>query len=432
MNYADNTYHFRQDSSFLYFIGLDAPSLAAIIDFDNGTTTIFGDDLTVDMIVWMGSGGPALKARALTAGIDKTAPVAALAPALAGAAKQGRHIHFLPPYRPENKLKLFELLRIDPAQVSAKASRDLITAAADLRNVKSSDEIAEIDKAATISADMHRAAMRMVRPGQTEAAVAAEVTRIAQASGGQLSFPVIATINGQTLHNHYHGNVLESGRLFILDAGAETDMHYAGDLTSTMPVDKKFTARQRDVYNLCFAAHLKAASLLKPGVKNKDVHLAACTVIAQGMKDAGLMKGSIDDAVAEGAHALFMPHGIGHLMGLDVHDMEDLGEAIVGYGGESKSTQFGLRSLRLGRELQPGFVLTVEPGIYFIPELIDLWKKENRHCGFINYDLLEPWRDFGGVRIEDDYLITADGARMLGRKIPRTVEEIEAERADIF
>jgi Xaa-Pro aminopeptidase len=260
--------------------------------------------------------------------------------------------------------------------------------------------------------------------------VAAAVHRVALAAGGDLAFPIIATVHGETLHNHYHGNRLKSGQMFLLDAGAETAMHYAGDLSSTMPVDPKFTERQKEIYRITLAAHEAAMGALKPGVAHREVHLLACKTIALGLKDLGLMKGDVDEAVHQGAHALFFPCGEGHMMGLDVHDMEDLGEVYVGYEGKPKSTQFGLKSLRLARPLRPGFVLTVEPGIYFIPQLIDQWRAERRLTDFLDYDRIEAWKDFGGIRNEENALITKDGHLILGKRKPLTIEEVESVPRD--
>jgi Xaa-Pro aminopeptidase len=269
----------------------------------------------------------------------------------------------------------------------------------------------------------------MAKPGMKESEIAAAVQEVAIRAGGQLSFPTIATINGQTLHNHYHGNTIKSGDMVLIDCGAENEMHYAGDMSSTFPVDKTFTQRQREIYQIALNAHEAAIAELKPGVRFKDVHLKACKTIAEGMKQMGFMKGDMDEAVQQGAHALFFQCGLGHMMGLDVHDMENLGEVYVGYNGEAKSTQFGLKSLRLGRELEPGFVLTIEPGIYFIPELIDMWKAEKRFADFINYDKVEQYKDFGGLRNEEDFLITKNGARLLGKPIPKTIEDVESQRS---
>ncbi len=424
MNYTDNAYHFRQDSTFLYYFGLDYPGLAAVIDVDAGKEIIFGNELSIDDIVWMGN-QPTLKDRSLLVGVDQTARTNMLNDVLRQEKNKNRKIHFSPPYRPENSIKLFNLLDIHPSKVNESVSIELIKAVVEQRAVKSHEEIDEIDKAVSISADMHITAMKMAKPGVTELEITAAVQKVAVAAGGQLAFPIIATVNGETLHNHYHGNTLKCGDMFLLDAGAETAMHYAGDLSSTVPVDSTFTEKQKEIYNVALSAHQAAVAMLKPGVKFKDVHLTACRRIGEGLKNLGLMKGDINDAVAEGAHALFFPCGTGHMMGLDIHDMEDLGEVYVGYDGQSKSTHFGLKSLRLARELKPGFVLTVEPGIYFIPQLIDMWKSEKKYVDFINYDEVEKYRDFGGLRNEEDYLITEKGYRLLGKYIPTTIKEVE-------
>jgi len=429
MNYADNTYHFRQDSSFLYFFGLDFSGLAGVVDLDEGTDTIYGNDLTVEDFVWMGP-QPAIGERAAKAGVVRTGTIAQLEALLADIQAKKRPVHFLPPYRPENKLKLMNWLGVAPGKIASDASVELIKAVVEMRAVKGMEEIAEIEKAVNISVDMHIAAMRMVKPGVAEAEVAAAVHRVALAAGGDLAFPIIATVHGETLHNHYHGNRLKSGQMFLLDAGAETAMHYAGDLSSTMPVDPKFTERQKEIYRITLAAHEAAKGVLKPGVAHREVHLLACKTIALGLKDLGLMKGDVDEAVLQGAHALFFPCGEGHMMGLDVHDMEDLGEVYVGYEGKPKSTQFGLKSLRLARPLQPGFVLTVEPGIYFIPQLIDQWRADRRLTDFLDYDRIEAWKDFGGIRNEENALITADGHRILGKRKPLTIEDVEAVPRD--
>jgi Xaa-Pro aminopeptidase len=427
MNYADNPYTFRQDSTFLYYFGLDQPDLAAVIDVDAGTATIFGDELTIDYIVWMGD-LPTIADRAERVGVTDTQPRAALAEILGLAVAAGRAVHFLPPYRGSTKVELLHLLGIDPEEVGEERSLEFVQAVVDQRNYKSAEEVAEIEKAVATSVAMHEAAIRMARPGMVEAEIAAEVERIALASGGKTAFPVIATINGQTLHNHYHGNTISEGNLFLLDTGAETALGYAGDLTSTFPVSPTFTERQKTIYEIVLSAYDAAVTALAPGVPNRDVHFAACAAVFEGMRELGIMKGDTEQALAAGAHAMVMPHGIGHMMGLDVHDMENLGEEYVGYAGEAKSTQFGLKSLRLARELEPGFVLTIEPGIYFIPQLMDLWREKRLLTEFIDYDELDGWRDFGGMRNEEDYLITPDGARRLGPHKPKTVEEIEELR----
>ncbi|MDW7761907.1 MAG: aminopeptidase P family protein [Acidobacteriota bacterium] len=427
MNYADNTYHFRQDSTFLYYFGLDFAGLAAVIDLDDGTETIFGTELTVEDIVWMGT-QPTLIEKSRLVGVQKTAPAARLAEMLSVAKKSGRTVHFLPPYRPENKLKLLDLLGIPPAQAAQSASVEFIRAVVDQRNIKSAEEIAEIDRASDVSVDMHVAAMTAARPGMKEYELVAEVQRVAQAAGCGLAFPIILTVNGQTLHNHYHGNTLKNGDLVLCDFGAETARHYAADLSSTFPVDPVYSPRQREICGLSLDAYNAAVAMLKPGVPFRDVHLTACRVIARGLKDLGLMKGDVDEAVAQGAHAMFFPCGTGHMMGLDVHDMEDLGEVYVGYDGEPKSTQFGLKSLRLARPLEPGFVLTVEPGIYFIPELMDKWRSEGKFMDFLNYDKMNAYRGFSGVRNEESFLITPEGCRRMGKDKPKSIEDVEALR----
>ncbi len=430
MNYTDNTYHFRQDSTFLYYFGIQHPGMAAIIDIDNDKEIIFGDDYTIDDIVFMGP-KPTIVERAELCGIANVQPMSELGAALDGPQKLGRHIHFLPLYRPENKIKLFELLGIAPIEVSSKFSVDLVRAVVSQREFKTEEEIVQLHQAVDISVDMHVAAMRFAKPGMTEAQVTAEVLRIAIAAGGNISFPIIATINGQTLHNHYHGNILKEGDLFLIDAGFENEMCYAGDLSSTIPVSKKFTPVQKDIYQLTLESHqaaIDAAQLNKPF---KNVHIAASKTIFEGLKSMGLTKGSADDAFAAGAHALFFPCGTGHMMGLDVHDMEDLGEVWVGYDGQPKSTQFGLKSLRLAKPLQPGHVYTIEPGIYFIPELMDLWKSQGMYNEFFNWEKIYAYRNFGGIRNEEDFVMTENGAQLLGKPKPKTIEEVEAIRSEV-
>ncbi len=431
MNYTDNTYHYRQDSTFLYFFGIDFPGLTGIIDADSGKDYIFGNDYTIDDIVWMGV-QPTIKERCIQGGIENSAPHGACGEFIADAIKKGRKIHYMPQYRADNIIKLHQWLGIMPGDVNKNSSLELVKAAVEQRNFKSTEEIEEIHKAALLSAEMHLAAMRYARPGMTEANIMAKVYEVALNANGNISFPIIATKNGQTLHNHYYGNRIEEGQLFLLDAGAEVESHYCGDLSSTFPVGRKFTERQKEIYNASLAAHEHAVSMLKPGVKFRDVHISTCKVIAERMKEMGFMKGNIDDAVEAGAHAMFFPCGLGHMMGLDVHDMENLGEVYVGYEGEAKSTQFGLKSLRLGRELKPGFVFTIEPGIYFIPDLIDKWRGEKKFLEFLNYDKLDEYKNFGGCRNEEDFLITETGARLLGKYLPKTVELIEAEREKAF
>jgi Xaa-Pro aminopeptidase len=427
MNYADNCFPFRQDSTFLYYFGLAQADLAAVLDVDTGNATIFGDELTIDYIVWMGD-LPTIAERADQVGVVDTRPLAALADMVQEARAAGRDVHFLPPYRADTCIQLSKLLGFPHREARERSSLQLIQAVVDQRSIKSTEEIAEIERAVNTSVDMHEAAISMARPGMLESEIAAEVERIALADGGRTSFPVIATIDGETLHNHYHGNTLSEGDLFLLDCGAETPMGYAGDLSSTFPVNQRFSKRQRTIYELQLEAQNTAVAALAPGVPYKDVHFAASRVIFDGLKGLGIFKGDTDEALAAGAHAMVLPCGTGHMMGLDVHDMENLGEVWVGWDGEPKSTQFGLKSLRLGRPLKPGFVVTVEPGIYFIPQLMDLWRSEGHLTEFIDFDELDKWRDFGGVRNEEDFLITEDGARRLGRHKVQTVDEIEGLR----
>lgn len=425
MNYEDNTYHFRQDSTFLYFFGLPYAGLAAVIDIDEDREVIFGDELTIDHIVWMGT-QPTLHEKAQRVGVSETRPAAELKKYLEQAVAKKQQIHYLPPYRAEHRLKLLDLLGIMPG--AEQSSVSFIRGVVNLRNYKTAEEIVEIERACRVTADMHIEAMKVLRVGMKECEVAAALEAVAQANGCGLSFPTIATVCGQTLHNHYHGHTVKSGDMLLVDAGAETEMGYAGDMSSTICADKTFTTRQKEIYDIQVAAHTAAVRALKPGVPFRDVYDLSCRVICEGLKDLGLMKGDAAEAVAAGAHAMFFPCGLGHMMGLDVHDMENLGEVWVGYDGQPKSTQFGRKSLRLARPLEPGFVLTIEPGIYFIPELIDYWKAEKRFEDFINYDKLESYRDFTGLRNEEDYLITEDGVRLLGKKIPFTTEEVEALR----
>lgn len=425
LNYADNTFRYRQDSTFLYYFGLSFSGLSAIIDIDEDKEVVFGDELTIDHIVWMGT-QPTIKEKSELIGVEKTMPSDSIKEYLLKAQRKGQTIHYLPPYRAEHKLKLLEWLNVPVAQ--QQASVDFIRAVVNQRNYKSAEEILEIEKACNITADMHITATKILRPGMKEYEVVAALEAVATAAGGDLSFATIATVNGQTLHNHYHGNTIKSGDLFLIDAGAETSMGYAGDMSSTIPADRKFTTRQKEVYDIQVASHLAAVSALRPGVSFKDVYELSARVICDGLKDLGIMKGDSSEAVQAGAHAMFFPCGLGHMMGMDVHDMENLGEVWVGYNGQPKSTQFGRKSLRLARPLEQGFVLTIEPGVYFIPELIDLWKAENKFAEFINYEKLETYKDFGGIRNEEDYLITETGARRLGKKIPLTTDEVEELR----
>lgn len=425
-NYPANTYHFRQDSSFLYFFGINHPGFAGVVDIESGEEILFGNDFTMDDIIWMGP-QPSVTTQATEVGIEKSAPLAQLKAVVENAMHQGRKVHFIPPYRYANKVWLEELTGIRVAELAAHVSVELIKAIVALRSVKSALEIEEIERACDIGYEMHTTAMRMCKPGVKEQLIAGTIEGIALAHGAGVSFPSILSMNGETLHNHYHGNLLQEGRMMLTDAGAETNMNYCSDFTRTVPVGGRFSQQQKEVYNIVVAAHDCAIDHARPENTWKEVHLEVCRTLTRGLKDLGLMKGDVDEAVAAGAHALFMPHGLGHMMGLDVHDMEDLGQIYVGYDDEIRpSDQFGLASLRMGRRLQEGFVITDEPGIYFIPALIDQWRAEGMHSDFLCYDAIEKYKNFGGIRLEDDVLITATGSRFLGQKrIPLYVDEIE-------
>lgn len=425
-NYPDNTYKYRQDSSFVYFLGHSLPGYAAVLDIESGEEIFFGDDVSMDDIIWMGP-QPTVKELALQVGIEKVQPMSQLRAVIRGALSKGRKVHYLPPYRFDNMMWIEELTGVHTSLVKRNASLELIKAVISLRSVKEACEIVEIDKACNVGYEMHTTAMKLCKPGVSEQYIAGVLEGIAASYGRMTSFPVILSQHGETLHNHDHSGILEVGRMMLTDAGAELMNYYCSDHTRTVPVGGKFNSRQRDVYSIVLAAHDRALDLAKPDVTYQYVHVEVCKVLAQGLKDLGLMKGDVNEAVAAGAHALFMPHGLGHMMGLDVHDMEDLGQIYVGYDDEVRpSTQFGLASLRMGRKLKEGFVITDEPGCYFIPALIDKWKAEKINTDFLNFDAIEKFKDFGGIRLEDDILITANGSRFLGdKRIPITISEVE-------
>jgi len=425
MNYRDNTFHFRQDSTFLYLFGLDFQGLAGIIDFETGEDFLFGDDAEISDIIWMGPQIP-LKENADKVGVEYSASYSKFFEFVSDALKKGRKVHFLPPYRGENKILLEKLLGISIQQIQENASLQLIKAVIELRSIKEPIEIAEIEQACATGYQMHVTAMRMAKPGVWEQKIAGTIEGIALAGGGMTSFPIILSQNGETLHNHNHSKILKTGNLMLTDAGAESLLHYASDFTRTVPVGGKFTNKQREIYEIVLAANNHATSLTKPGITYLSVHLAVAEVIASGLKELGLMKGDIKEAVKNGAHALFFPHGLGHMMGLDVHDMEDLGQIHVGYDDETRpSEQFGTAYLRLGKKLQSGFVITNEPGIYFIPALIDKWKNEKINTDFINFDKVNEYRNFGGIRLEDDILVTETGSKIIGERVPINPDEIE-------
>lgn len=426
MNYPSNTYRFRQDSNFLYFFGLDLPGFVGIIDIEDGKDSIYGNDFTLDDMIWMGP-QPKVKELAEKVGIQCTHPMRELGSTLQRAIRNGRRIHFLPQYRADNILMIDRLMGISPGLVSQYASVELIKAVVTIRSVKEDVEIAELDKASDVGYLMHTTAMKLTKPGITEQELVGAAEGVAIGKGYMTSFPIILSQNGETLHNHDHSQILTPGRMLLMDAGAEIGSHYASDNTRAFPVSGSFTPIQKDIYTIVLNALNRGIELCKPGVTYQSIHLEAAKVIAQGLTDIGIMKGNVDDAVANGAHAMFFPHGLGHMMGLDVHDMEDLGEDYVGYDDEiSRIDQFGTASLRLGRRLQKGFVLTVEPGIYFVPALIQKWEDEKINSSFINFDKAAELIGFGGIRLEDDVLVTEKGNRLLGSKrIPVTIEEVE-------
>ena len=430
-NYPANVYAFRQDSNFLYFFGLNISNLVGVMDVDNNKDYIFGNDVDIDDIIWMGP-QPSMNELGAKVAIENTADLDALQTMITEAVKAGRKIHFTPTYRGEQKLQLTKLIGINPCRVADYVSEELIKGIVKLREIKEDVEIAEMEKATDTAYDMHVTSMRMAaKAGRVEREIAGTIEGISLAQGGPVSFPIILSVHGETLHNHHHDNIIEVGQMMVTDAGAETTMNYTSDITRTVPVGGKFNERQAGVYQAVLDANMKAIEAIKPGIEYREVHFLACKVLVEGLIKTGLMKGDAQAAVDAEAHTLFMPHGLGHQIGLDVHDMEGLGENYVGYNEETvRSSNFGTAYLRLGKKLKTGIVLTVEPGCYFIPALIDQWKAENKHSEFINYDVVETYKDFGGIRIEDDILVTKNGFRVLGKPIPKTIEEVEAVMAN--
>lgn len=431
VNYPSNGYYpFRQDSSFLYYFGINRDGLVGIIDIDEDTETIVGNDIDIEDIVWFGS-VDSVKELAASVGVSKTAPMKQLQVICNEALRQHKPVHFLPPYRFDTKLQIFDLLGIHPNQQKESASLELINAVITMRSTKEQQEIDEIENACSIGYKMHTTAMRLTKPGLTEKYIGGQVDGVAHSYGAMVSFATIYTQHGEIMHGAPRWDELQDGRLVLCDAGAENRNNYCSDNTRTYPVNGKFTQRQLDIYSIVEACHDYVLNVAKPGVRYKDVHLAVCRLMAGKLKELGLMKGDVDEAVNAGAHAMFLPHGLGHMMGMDVHDMEGLGQIYVGFDEETRpSTQFGTNALRMGRRLEEGFVVTDEPGIYFIPDLIDDWRAKGLHTDFINYDVLETYKDFGGIRIEDDVLITADSCRFLGKERipyhPKDVEEFMA------
>ena len=423
---------FRQDSSFLYYFGLNRDGLVGVIDVDNDTETLIGNDIDIEDIVWFGS-VDSVHDMAESVGVSNSAPMKALKTICNEAIKLKRRIHFLPPYRFDIKLQIFNLLGIHPVQQKESASIDLIKAVVKMRSTKEQQEIEELERAAEIGYMMHTTAMRLVKPGLTEKYVAGQVDGIAYSYGAMPSFPTIFSQHGEIMHGNPSMAELESGRLVLCDCGGETINNYCSDNTRTFPVNGKFTQRQLEIYSIVEECHDYVLDVARPGVKYMDVHFAVCRLMTERLKALGLMKGDVDEAVAAGAHAMFLPHGLGHMMGMDVHDMESFDQINVGFDEETRPRldQFGTNCLRMGRRLEEGFVVTDEPGIYFIPALIDDWKKSGHCAEFLNFDKLETYKDFGGIRIEDDVLITKDGCRFISEKrIPYHPKDVEAFMAE--
>ena len=425
-NYPSNTYKFRQDSSFLYYFGLHRNGLVGVIDVDNDREYLVGDEIDIEDIVWYGSVTSVAEMAEMT-GVARTAAMRELPAIVESAKAQGEEVHFLPPYRFDNQIQIMDLLGIHPSQQKAAASLKLIAAVVKMRTTKTEEEIAELERAAEIGYEMHTTAMRLCRPGITEQYIGGMVDGIANAYGCMVSFQTIATQHGEVMHGNPSPAKLEAGRLMLVDAGAETNENYCSDNTRTTPVSGVFTQKQKDIYNIVVECHDHVLEVAKPGVKWWDVHFAVCRIITERLQQLGLMKGDVEESLKAGAHAMFLPHGLAHSMGMDVHDMEGLGQVYVGFDNEVRpSTQFGTNALRFGRRLQKGFVVTDEPGIYFIPALIDDWKKNGTNAQFLNFDKIDEYRDFGGIRIEDDVLITDEGCRFIGSKrIPYHVEDVE-------
>lgn len=425
-NYEGNPYPFQQDSTFLYYFGLDVPNLYGLIDLDTGTTSLYGQDPDVEEIVWTGD-QPSMQEYGSHAGVTSVHSPATLQEKLSTAIAQGRRIHFLPPYRSRQRFRLETLLGIQAAFLEEYASEPLIRAIVDQRSIKSKREIEQLEEALELTARLHEHAMRQATPGTTEREIAGALSGIVASEGRALSFQPTCSIHGQILHNHSYDNALREGDLLLLDAGATSSLGYVGDITRVTPVGGEFSERQRRLYEAVLDAQTTAIDTMEPGIPFKEIHLTAARQLTRNLIDLGLMQGDPIEAVEAGAHALFFPHGLGHMMGLDAHDMENLGEEYVGYADDqTRSEQFGLDTLRLARSLEDGFVVTVEPGCYFIPQLIDQWKADRRHEAFIDYEKVESFRDSGGIRIEDDVLVTKSGTRILGPSIPKTPDEVEA------
>ncbi len=428
--YKDNCYKFRQDSTWLYFFGIDQPLYAAIIDLDNGNETVFANDVEIGDIIWMGP-QPSVASVAASVGVEKSAPYTDLNAAVAKVLAEGRPVHFVKPSRYYNTMKIASLLGCGTDEVAGRFSLALTKAIISMRLVKEDCEIEAIDDACNLGYEMHTVARNSIVPGIIEQEIVGKMDGVTLSKGWGVSFPTILTQHGETLHNHLHDKIIEPGKLMVIDAGAESNVHYASDFTRTYPTSGKFTAKQREIYQIVCDCNEFAFSITRPGISYREVHLKTMHLMLEELRALDIVRGDVQDMVEAGIAGLFMPHGLGHNMGLDVHDMEDYGENYVGYDDDqSRSPQLGLGSLRMARKLVPGNVITDEPGIYFIPALIEKWKSEKTDQGFVNYSKLESYYDFGGIRLEDDVLVTADGARRLGKKrLPISPDDVEAAMA---
>ena len=428
--YKDNCYKFRQDSTWLYFFGIDQPLYAAIIDLDNGNETIFANDVEIGDIIWMGL-QPSVASVAASVGVEKSAPYTDLNAAVAKVLAEGRPVHFVKPSRYYNTMKIASLLGCGTEEVAGRFSLALTKAIISMRLVKEDCEIEVIDDACNLGYEMHTVARNSIVPGIIEQEIVGKMDGVTLSKGWGVSFPTILTQHGETLHNHLHDKIIEPGKLMVIDAGAESNVHYASDFTRTYPTSGKFTAKQREIYQIVCDCNEFAFSMTRPGISYREVHLKTMHLMLEELRALDIVRGDVQDMVEAGIAGLFMPHGLGHNMGLDVHDMEDYGENYVGYDDDQRrSPQLGLGSLRMARKLVPGNVITDEPGIYFIPALIEKWKSEKTDQGFVNYSKLESYYNFGGIRLEDDVLVTADGARRLGKeRLPISPDDVEAAMA---
>lgn len=428
--YKDNCYKFRQDSTWLYFFGIDQPLYAAIIDLDNGNETVFANDVEIGDIIWMGP-QPSVASVAASVGVEKSAPYTDLNAAVAKVLAEGRPVHFVKPSRYYNTMKIASLLGCGTDEVAGRFSLALTKAIISMRLVKEDCEIEVIDDACNLGYEMHTVARNSIVPGIIEQEIVGKMDGVTLSKGWGVSFPTILTQHGETLHNHLHDKIIEPGKLMVIDAGAESNVHYASDFTRTYPTSGKFTAKQREIYQIVCDCNEFAFSMTRPSISYREVHLKTMHLMLEELRALDIVRGDVQNMVEAGIAGLFMPHGLGHNMGLDVHDMEDYGENYVGYDDDQKrSSQLGLGSLRMARKLVPGNVITDEPGIYFIPALIEKWKSEKTDLGFVNYSKLESYYDFGGIRLEDDVLVTADGARRLGKeRLPISPDDVEAAMA---